>query len=1428
MKLLKYILFSVLSIQFLLASGGDIFQVASSPALAIDMTADPCEGIVDPLDPDTPPQCLSAPEVEGTGVIKDTFRSAVMKIVDYFLMFVGLFAVIAIIYGAFLWIFSGGEEENITKGKKIVLFAGAGIILILLSFAIVRWFISSGEGPTDQTLSEPTHTDPTDNEGTPDDHTLTEVDGPDPNDNVVTDDEGVLTVVRGDDVIPVVVDPVTHQLTTVDGVVIVPGVIVPPGGTLTTVLGTEYPIHVVVDENGVLTLVGPDGPLPPGTTINPNGSLTYPDGSVHYPDGSVQLPNGTLILADGTIIPPGSYHLLPDGSLALPDGTILGPGDFIKLPDGTLILPDGTIILPNGRVFPAGSYLKLADGTIILPDGRVFPPGTYRRLPDGTIILPDGTIILPNGTVLPPGSYQMLPDGSIVLPDGRILDTGFSTKDIISVKITATPPRGKAPLTVELSGIDSKYPGLDQTIPDQSFHWSYIDRSGQTVDLGDGHTIIHTLEESGRYVFTLRISKRENGTEVFDGVGTAQVMVEDTAAPVNFLINGEESRLFQEFSLAEASSGIVFTPVVEETEGREIQEYAWAFDDSSSSQKTEGPDTVTHIFTKKDEYDVTLTVKDALGETNSRAVKIKIADIVARIDYQPYEIITGTPVYFSGSESGTNIGGEIIDYVWTIIDSAGDKETINKEFFNKTFERGGNYQVTLTVRDNAGQTAVASDVVKVRTIAPIAIFDFSERSMSEPSIIVFEAGLSSDPEGGKLIYSWDFNNDGAFEITDSESSRTEYTYTSKGIYSAHLRVTDESGEQKEITKKVEIRSVLNVNFTADSFVAHPEKLITFSADSPNAVTYLWEFGDSTSDQGEDRTTTHSYKTKGRYVVKLRVFNANDEDKTVMKSIHIGEKDMPIAYYTVQKDGVPQTITTDLCGKDQSGIIASRTDMITLDASLSVNRDGFPQNLEYKWIFHDGTYERESVVQRKFNESPGENECFPVELAVTDVATGKKDGADKLWIKIQNSPPLIDAFSVTIPANKVAPVIVPLSVQNPVDRDGRVIEYKWWAYREGSSEKVGLHTTAVPSTTIILPVFGNPKDSNKYFFIVEIRDNNGAVVNSEELFGKTSPVDAINGENRSPVVDFKVEKTSIEEGETITFYAEASDPLGSVIPDSAYYWDFEGDNVYDNTSSGAVVTHRFDKPGEYNVKLKVVHRGLASSATKIVFVARAHKLPKAAFLYSVQGHNVEFDAGTSESDPSVPDNLLIYEWDFNTRVDADGDGDPANDNESSEKNLKHFYEEFGTISAKLTVIDRLGVEGEVIRDIEVKESGKVLTGSDRLSPTGQLTGLLESIRLKSSHPMTTLDVILNERLITPGEPTNLFVFVKNANNTFFNGKIEFVVVTGPITFSSASAQAVMGEAMVEVTGTSSGRGIIMITAKDTVSGDITEEIPITIE
>jgi|GEM_PF-762591 len=72
-------------------------------------------------------------------ITKITLTDTIKKIVTAVLGIIGLIAVLYLIYGGVLYLTSGGNEEQVGKAKNVILYAIIGVIIIVLSYAIVSW-----------------------------------------------------------------------------------------------------------------------------------------------------------------------------------------------------------------------------------------------------------------------------------------------------------------------------------------------------------------------------------------------------------------------------------------------------------------------------------------------------------------------------------------------------------------------------------------------------------------------------------------------------------------------------------------------------------------------------------------------------------------------------------------------------------------------------------------------------------------------------------------------------------------------------------------------------------------------------------------------------------------------------------------------------------------------------------------------------------------------------------------------------------------------------------------------------------------------------------------------------------------------------------------------------------------------------------------
>ncbi len=88
----------------------------------------------------------------GTDVVKeninisttdDDARVVVVRLINLALTFLGLIAVVLILWGGFKWMTAGGNDENVEAAKKIIIAAVIGLAIIISAYAIANFFINS-------------------------------------------------------------------------------------------------------------------------------------------------------------------------------------------------------------------------------------------------------------------------------------------------------------------------------------------------------------------------------------------------------------------------------------------------------------------------------------------------------------------------------------------------------------------------------------------------------------------------------------------------------------------------------------------------------------------------------------------------------------------------------------------------------------------------------------------------------------------------------------------------------------------------------------------------------------------------------------------------------------------------------------------------------------------------------------------------------------------------------------------------------------------------------------------------------------------------------------------------------------------------------------------------------------------------------------
>jgi len=133
----------------------------------------------------------------------------------------------------------------------------------------------------------------------------------------------------------------------------------------------------------------------------------------------------------------------------------------------------------------------------------------------------------------------------------------------------------------------------------------------------------------------------------------------------------------------------------------------------------------SYVFREPGTYTVTLTVRDAAGQSDSDAMTVVVRDATAPVASAgpDREVYLEALVIFDGSSSTDNIG--IVSHEWTFED--GVPVALSGAVVTHRFETSGPHVVTLTVADAEGNAASDSLVVDVAGLPPFVLRENAAR-----------------------------------------------------------------------------------------------------------------------------------------------------------------------------------------------------------------------------------------------------------------------------------------------------------------------------------------------------------------------------------------------------------------------------------------------------------------------------------------------------------------------------------------------------------------------------------------------------------------------------------------------------------------------------------------------------------------------------
>lgn len=587
----------------------------------------------------------------------------------------------------------------------------------------------------------------------------------------------------------------------------------------------------------------------------------------------------------------------------------------------------------------------------------------------------------------------------------------------------------------------------------------------------------------------------------------------------------------------------------------------------------------------------------------------------------------------------------------------------------------GTYTVTLTVSNAGGtNTIVRTDYITVYE-PPSVNFSANITSGCFPLRVQFTDLSTAGLNNTNVTWDWDLGNG-----TTSSLQNPSVTYTNAGTYTVTLRVTNDKGCTRTISRPnfITVTPGVRSSFThTQPTVCSAPANISFTNTStgPPTLTYLWDFGDGNT--STLLNPVHTYTVNGTYTATLVTFSsAGCQDTARSNPIIIGGYNTSFSYpasvcineivnFTNTSTPIPVNANwTFGDGGTASGINTTYSYPVpgvynvrlyntygncidSVDQNITVNprpvadfmapvtsRCEPPLTVNFQdlstggavawqWDFGDGNTSTQQNPLHTYTNYGN----FTVTLIATNVF-GCTDTITRTdYIRIRRAAISIPA----LPARGCIPfTISPVPVISALDA---VTSFEWDFGDGGTSFLPNpTHTYTVQGTytvRLIITTSTGCRDTLNIPFSVQV--------------------------GSKPVANFSATPNPVCARKPVQF-------TDLSVPADEWYWDF-GDG---STSTLQNPVHNYTDTGYFTIRLIALNNGCADTITipNYIYVLP----PIARFTYTPDcGNRLRF----SFTDQSV--GPLTWEWDF-------GDGSPV----VNLQNPVHLYSSLGTYPVQLIV------------------------------------------------------------------------------------------------------------------------------------------------
>jgi PKD repeat protein len=293
-----------------------------------------------------------------------------------------------------------------------------------------------------------------------------------------------------------------------------------------------------------------------------------------------------------------------------------------------------------------------------------------------------------------------------------------------------------------------------------------------------------------------------------------------------------------------------------------LDTWQWNFADQNASASIQHPQ---YTYALSGDYDVSLTVTSDQG-------CVATTNKIITISQSPQPVIINTPACVETAvvlQDGAATSA-----------SAWQWQVGNNFYFTESpshvFATPGDYEISLTLTASNG--CVGTTTKQVAVPLPLTV-NFESAFNCANTATQFTAVVNdvADPVTNYSWFSGDVTRNGA---------TVNYLYNTPGTEEVQLIATTQNGCEYTITKAITILPAPVADFSFTPGSGAPPLAVTFTNQSVNANSFLWEFNDVANTTSTLESPAFTFTDFGEYAIDLTATNAAGCESTVSKLIAV--------------------------------------------------------------------------------------------------------------------------------------------------------------------------------------------------------------------------------------------------------------------------------------------------------------------------------------------------------------------------------------------------------------------------------------------------------------------------------------------------------------------------------------------------------------